>query len=1058
MVEFRVLGSLDILRDGRGVPLPAPAEQALLAVLLLNPGRTVAADILIDALWESGLPARPANALQHRVSKLRRALTEAGLVDGLLLHRPPGYRFDVDPVDIDAHRFAVAVGQARKLADVGAPGAARSYEEALALWRGPALAGIDNGWIRREAARLDELHIAATEEWIALALASGRHADLVGELESLVAAHPLREKLHEQLILTLYRSGRQADALAVYRRTRVRLAEELGIDPSPALRELEQAILRQDPHLDSPGAARRTPPLLPARTASLVGRSAERERTTELLGRHRLVTLTGPGGVGKTTVALDVAARVAPDHPDGVWLVRLAGLTEPERLVRAVADVLGCAEDDMADEALVRLLRERTALLVLDNCEHLVDECAALVGRLLAACPSLRVLTTSREALAVTGEAQLPVPPLAIPPADTAVAALLNYDAVRLFVDRARAARPDLDLDSASASHVAGICRALDGIPLAIELAAALVRALPVDEIERRLDDRFRLLAGGARVAEARHRTLEATLDWSHQLLTGAERTLFRRLAVFRGGWTVTCAERVCAGGGLEAGTILGLLVRLVDRSLVVVDHAVGGRFRMLETVRQYAFTRLTKAGEVEHIAQAHAEDVVDVVERAEAELRGAARPRWLRWLRHEDDNIRAAQLWCTTHARSHPELGLRLVAALGWFSYFASRSSGAQEIADMLTAAAGGSPQARARALQALSLAGRPSSCVVHPSGACARAAQDSLTVFEASGSTLRAAYSRTLLAVQGVAGTDLAGAEALLAKADTDFARHGDRWGQALVSFVRMETQYCWGDPGEADRYGESAVSIFRELDDHWGVSAVHFHRGMALHRSGRLHEARRVYEAALAAGGQSGMANTVQYALAQLGHLTMLLGDHVQAAARFAEAHAEARALGAEGNPLAGLGEARLARLGDDLDTAESHYRNVIRMVEGRDEPLWTAMALTGLGFVAEQSEDPDTAEEHHLAAWAITSRTPGAEGDGAASLEGLACVAAGRGQAQAAARLLGAAAGVRDRYRHPANSIDRLDIERAANSTSAVLGARVYEHALASGREAGPPMAG
>ena len=457
MVEFRVLGPLDIVRDRRAVPLPAPAEQVLLAVLLLNPCRTVAADILIDALWEIGLPARPANALQHRVSKLRRALTEAGLSDGLLVHRLPGYRLDVDPGDIDAHRFTTAVGQARRLADVGAPNAARCYEEALALWRGPALAGIDNAWIRREASRLDELQLVTTEEWVALALAGGRHADLVGKLESLVAVHPLRERLHEQLILALYRSGRQADALAAYRRARARLAEELGIDPSPALRELEQAILCQDPHLDSPGASRYAPPPLPARTASMVGRSAERDRTTDLLGRHRLVTLTGPGGVGKTTVALDVATRLAADFPDGVWLARLAGLTEPARLARAVADVLGCAEDDMADEALVRLLQERATLLVLDNCEHLVDECAALVSRLLAACPSLRVLSTSREALAITGEAQLPIPPLASPPAGTAVAALLHYDAVALFVDRARAARPDFDLDSGSASHVAGI-------------------------------------------------------------------------------------------------------------------------------------------------------------------------------------------------------------------------------------------------------------------------------------------------------------------------------------------------------------------------------------------------------------------------------------------------------------------------------------------------------------------------------------------------------------------------------------------------------------------------
>src|SRR5918999_638900 len=348
-MEFRVLGPLEVVVDGQPRNLPRGAEQAVLALLLLNPGRVVAAETLVDALWGDSLPVNPANALQLRVSKLRRALGAAA---------------------------------------------------------------------QPEATRLEELRLAATEERVELELAAGRHADLVGELEALVARHPLRERLHAQLMLALYRSGRQADALAAYQRARAALNEELGLDPSAELRELERAILGQDPELGAPLRQRTVAPSnLPARLTSFIGRGRQLEQVAELVGEHRLVTLTGPGGVGKTSLAIEVASRLTRDYADGVWLVNLAGVRDATRVATAVADALGAPDGTAtAQEHLLRYLRGRAALVVLDNCEHLADACAALVERLLVSCTGLRLLTTSREPLGVPGEAQVAIPPLDTPP------------------------------------------------------------------------------------------------------------------------------------------------------------------------------------------------------------------------------------------------------------------------------------------------------------------------------------------------------------------------------------------------------------------------------------------------------------------------------------------------------------------------------------------------------------------------------------------------------------------------------------------------------------------
>ncbi|MFI1568057.1 BTAD domain-containing putative transcriptional regulator [Streptomyces sp. NPDC020490] len=1048
-MDIRLLGPLEVVSDGRPCTLPARAEQSLLVRLALDAGHVVPAGSLIDALWGDNLPADPGNALQLRVSKLRRALAAQGLPAGLITTRAPGYLAQVDPDQVDAVRFTSLVAEARRLAGQAPDDALRRYQQALDLWRGPALTGfVDEGWAQPEAARLEEARLSAIEERAELLLAAGRYTEVAGDLETLVQQHPLRERLHGQLMLALYHSGRQAEALAAYQRARRILDSELGLEPSPELRRLQEDILRQDPRLG--GAAGPRPAAhtgLPTRLTSFVGRTAETEQLLGLLARQRLVTLTGPGGVGKTSLAIEAARRGSTG--DGACLVKLAPVGEPALLARAVADALGVPAAAEADEdRLIACLRGRQVLLLLDNCEHLAAPCAVLAERLLACCPDLRILATSREPLGVAGETQYALTPLSVPPRSAEPADLTAYDAVRLFLDRARSALPEFALDGDSSPAVARICRSLDGIPLAVELAAARIKTLPVQEISSRLDDRFALLTATTRTAEARQQTLRATIDWSYRLLTEPEQILFRRLSVFRGGCGLDAAETLCADGDLERGDILDLLGHLVDRSMVVAGHAGRARFRLLETLREYGARRLREAGEEERFADAHARYFTGLAERGEPELRGSRQGQWLGWLKQERDNIRAALTWCHAHAGSDPDRGLRLVAALGWFWYFASHIGGGREVERMLAAAEGGSPSARGRALQAQSLAGRPGACVVHPDQRCAAAARASLRLFEETGDTHRAAYSRTLLAVEGITGNGTRECLAMLPQAVEEFARRGDEWGRALTLFVEMELRFTLGTFDTATEYAERALSVFTRLGDHWGTSAIQYHLGLALHRAGRPHAALDAYAGALAEGRKTGMANTVQYALANAGLIKLAFADLPGAEQCFEQSHAVARELGADGNPLAAMGQAHLARQREDLDVAQAHYTRVLELLEGQDKPDWTAAALTGLGFVAELSGRLDTAESCHLRAWHVAAPA-GCAAAVAGAMEGLACATAACGDGTRAANLLGAAARWREEHRCPASSLEWQDIERGTDRARALIGDDHYRAAYAAG---------
>jgi predicted ATPase/DNA-binding SARP family transcriptional activator len=621
--------------------LGGPKQRAVLALLLLDAGELVPTERLVEEIWHGGQGGSP-RSVQVYVSELRRLLGAPGRIRG----EAGGYRLVAAAEEIDARRFEQLLGEGRALLGAGdAEEAATTLREALALWRGPVLADLAyEPFAQTEIGRLEELRLAALEERIAAELALGRHAELVAELEALVAQEPLRERLRAQLMLALYRSGRQPDALAVYHDTRKTLLE-LGLEPGGELRQLEAAVLRQDSTLMVEPPELRARRRLPAQPTPLVGRRREVEGVASLLRQDaRLVTLTGPGGTGKTRLALQAAHELADRFPDGVVFVGLAALRDAKLVPAEVASALGLESGGQAaEDALARHLRERAMLLLIDNFEQ-VDEAAPALGALLGAAERLRLLVTSRHALRLYGEHEFPVPPLA------------EDDDVDLFLARARAVRPEFAANGA----VRELCARLDRLPLAIELAAARARELTPAEMLATLPRRLDLAAQGPRDAPERHRALRATIEWSYELLPEGQQTLFARLGVFSGGWTGEAAEAVCDADQ-------DALRSLVDKSLVL---ETGGRFSMLETIREYADERLRAAGDGETIGRRHAQHFLELARAGEEVRRQPGEIGWMDRLESERDNLRAALDWWLEH-----DAAAAASLAEGAFRFWATRA-----------------------------------------------------------------------------------------------------------------------------------------------------------------------------------------------------------------------------------------------------------------------------------------------------------------------------------------------------------------------------------------------
>ncbi|MBE1484833.1 AfsR/SARP family transcriptional regulator [Plantactinospora soyae] len=1025
---FSVLGPLAVLTtDGRPVDVPEAKVRALLADLLVHAGQPVSTDRLVDDLWGDRLPGNPAGALQTKISRLRGALAQAEPgAETLVVSRPPGYLLRVGSGDVDAGRFAEMTAAAYGTADPRAR--ADLLADALALWRGEAYAGLgDAEFVRIAAQRLAEQRLTALETLAETRLELGEHHALIGELGELVARHPLRERLSAMRMRALYLAGRQAEALAAYTELRVRLAEELGVDPGAELAALHQAILEQDPALERVSTARTPvstarPPSssgaragLPAPLTDLVGRHQAVAAVRGLLDVSRLVTLTGPGGVGKTRLAVETAGKVPASCPDGVRLVEFAGSSPAEEQVGAA---LGIREDGVV--GIEDALRSRRLLLLLDNCEHIVESAAALTRRLLASCPGLRILATSREPLGLAGETVWTVPPLP------------QTDAERLFAARAGAAVPGFVVTEENSEAVATICRRLDRIPLALELAATRVRALGVHELAGRLDDRFQVLGSGHRGSPSRQRTLRAVIDWSWELLEEDERVVLRRLAVHADGCTLAAAEAVC---GLGGGT-LDPLVRLVDRSLVsVVD---GPRYRLLESVAAYALERLAESGESDLVNRRHRDYYTERAELAAAHLHGPEQRRWLGHLDDETANLRTA----LEHAVRERDAGgaVRLASALTWYWFLRGRRTEARRSLAAVLEIAEDTPTELWRAGYAL-LAG---------DGDTASAPTVILPAAPDDGDRAGLGRAAWFLGMAFLdTGEDLARSESWVARALSIAQGAGDRWGIAAAQSSVAMHALMRGDLAVLRSSGEQSHAVFRDLGDRWGELRASYPLAALAEITGDYERAARLHRDGHRLAEELGCWTDAADRLTGLGRVALLVGD-LERARRL---HEEAMRLADEhgypaGRVHAEIGLALGARREGRLDDADEHLRNLLQWHRQVDFGPGPALLLAERGFIAEQRGDPYAALALHRDGLAV-ARAGGDPRAIALAYEGLAGAQALAGRPVQAAQLLGAAAGLRESTGAPMPEAERGDVERITAGTLDALGRQAFAEEFSAG---------
>lgn len=1161
-MEFRILGPVEAVHEGRALSLGGSRERAVLALLLLSANRVVSAERLAADLWDEAPPDGGIQSLRVFVSRLRKVLREAG-ADGVLVTQSPGYMARVDPADLDATCFETLVAEGRERAGRGDHhGAAQLFETALNLWRGPALSDVASAPLARaEAARLDEARLVALEERVEADLACGHHGEVVPELEALTRAHPVRERFWAQRMVALYRSGRQADALRAYQDLRAILVEELGIEPSVALKRLEGAILRQEPELsgvaepatveaaagvsvflftdiaastrrwehdrndmatalarhdhllrstvedhggrvfkhtgdgvcaafsapasavgaavtgqrhllaerwgstgplsvrmaihvgtaeerdgdffgptlnrlarlldlahggqllvseagqallaetpaegialldlgehwlrdlDRPErvfqvvhpelpasfpplrASRREPHNLPIIPSQFVGRQRELNEIAGFLAQASLVTLVGPGGAGKTRLAREVAAEAADAFPDGAFFVDLAPLTEGTQVISRVIASLGVVVDgiegDASEGGLRRLLEHlqgRQALVVLDNCEHLLGETARLADDVLRGCPRTKLLATSREALKVPGELAWPIPPLSLPgPDDDPMAAVAASDAMALFYERAAAVDPAFRPEPGNAAAVARICRRLDGIPLALELAAARVRLLSAEELAERLDHRLQLLTGGARTAAPRHQTLRAALDWGHDLLIATEQALLRRLAVFRGSFDLEAAETVGADGEIVAAPeVLDLIGRLVDKSWISVERAKTTRYRLTETIRQYAEEKLGDSGEEDETRRRHGAFYLGVVTAKRAPL--VQSRDWLTRVKLEDDNLRVALEWAISSGER--VTALRLAAGLFVYWYLSGQLvEGVGRLELILASTSDLRRPARVGALNGLAL--------------------------------LRAQLG------------DREGAAALHQEAKTLAREIGDVVGMAMGGLSASQLALSKGDIALARASLEEARGIVEQQEGSALITWVYYDLGWVELASGDVDAAEQAFHRSIETAGdiQAGVSQATS-AGAALAVTAALRGDRAGS----------------------------LQWAGTALDTARTM---------GMSEVL--TMTLTRVTESAVLLDDYDRARGSLVEALRFLSEI-GGRGWVAVSLE-LAAVVLGRttGVAVPVARLLGAAQAIRDvtgeSFRHP---YEEALVNRVMQQVEETLGAAEFRHECEQGR--------
>ncbi|MFJ3791366.1 AfsR/SARP family transcriptional regulator [Kitasatospora sp. NPDC090091] len=842
-LRITLLGGLDASRGDAALPVPGARLQALLVRLALAGGRAVAPGTLIDAIWAETPPADPAHALQALVSRLRRTLGSAAAVT----QNAGGYRLDVDAADVDALRFEQLTATGRDRLRTGdRHAAAAALGEAVTLWGDhPGAEPVAVAAVAPAAAtRLAHASVEAVVDLADAELSLGRADAAAARLTALLAEQPVHERAAVVLLDALAAQGRQSEALARYAQIRETLAAELGTEPGAALRERHVGLLRADRTAPTTPAADPAGPAGPARTTAtaptaatnlptpltgFVGRDDDLARIDTLLTTGRLVTVHGPGGAGKTRLAVEAARRRHRAYRDGTWLIDLAPVTEPAKVGAAVLAGTGLRagavfearprgeSDDL--HLLVDRLRGRESLLLVDNCEHLIDAVAHLVAVLLPRCPGLSVLATSREPLAVDGEALVPLGPLTLPGPDDDVGQTRQAEAVRLFTERAAAVRPGFDVDEATLPEVRQVVRALDGMPLALELAAARLRTLSLPELADGLSDRFRLLTTGSRTALPRHRTLRAVIAWSWDLLGEHERTVADRVSILPGGVTAASATALCAGTAVPAADVPELLAGLVDRSLLQLAPTAPGRYRMLETLREYGTDRLAGADTLGTVRDLAADHFAALMARHDPRLRGPDQPAALHTIGAEYDNTLAAlRRRCDT---GDAPGALALALDLTWYWQMLGRTSDAAHWLGEALAVPGGGPTPERECAHAIHLLNR---AATRPATATAQAADDRAAILElADRLTARpelpgpygalAALPLAFLQAERTPGENTT--PAIIERlADGD-----DAWLAGLARKFRAEFAENTGELDRTRADVETALARFRQVGDRWG-----------------------------------------------------------------------------------------------------------------------------------------------------------------------------------------------------------------------------------------------
>ncbi|MER5277079.1 BTAD domain-containing putative transcriptional regulator [Streptomyces sp. NPDC002809] len=994
-MRYGILGTTQALRDdGTAVAIGGARLRALLAVLALRPGRTVPAAVLVDEVWDGDPPADAAGALQALVGRLRRALGHAAVASA-----DNGYRLAAEPDSVDLHRFERLAGEGARALEAGDPAKALSVlDDALGLWRGPALADLPDR--HSVAARWTARRLDARRNRLTAALALGRADEVLPELAALCDEHPIDEPLQALRLRALRDAGRTAQALAAYDEVRTVLADRLGTDPGPELSALHAGLLRQEPPRPAPRAAPRAPAPavrqgnLRARLTSFVGRERDIDALRGDLSRARLVTLLGPGGAGKTRLSQETAESFGPaSWPDGVWLAELAPVDDPEAVPEAVLGALGAREtvlrgagaeelraaersagERAAGEPLSRLTEHcsrRRMLLLLDNCEHVIEAAAALADHLLARCPELTVLATSREPLGVPGEFVRPVEPLPEP------------TALRLLAERGAAALPGfrVDADEATAAAAAEICRRLDGLPLAIELAAARLRMLTPQQIADRLDNRFRLLTSGSRTVLPRQQTLRAVVDWSWDLLAEDERATLRRLSVFAGGCTLEAAEAVCADGPQQAQEVAGLLGSLVDKSLVVAAPAPDGgmRYRLLETVGEYAAEKLDATGERDAVERRHLVHFRELARTTDPLLRGAGQRAAIELFRREYENLRTA-LRHAVSARDEQE-ALCLVISLSWYWQIRNLRSDALHWADA-AAALGPDPfappvrpapsiherctdapppmgpellqEARRQValVQLVSMDHAMDEWTNEASMARLRGIADTYRAGQPQ--TCRSPASLWFFAVMLTGGVaDLRHLLDETVRAAREFAFEWE-----LAAALQMRANVLANRPdwaGAAHVDADESLEIFSRLGDDWGMAEALSSRGEASEKSGDFVRAAEDYQAAIGYAEKLGALAQVSVLRTRYASALTELGRGAEGEVILRGVIADERHAGHEARPAARLFLALWLGRNDRTAEAREQFLELLEEFRSQTMAIFEGFVLGGLAWLDNQDGD-------------------------------------------------------------------------------------------------------